>query len=208
MSAMIMQGFGNSIRIGVLAAATFAAAQSFATPASAGLLDFLFGGQQAQQQQQIQQQRQRMIYAPQVGAANAANAANPATGAKPARRVVREAPKGPIPYVAPAVASGPLGRFVNDPSLRRGDVVATPNGLMVFQGRTGANTHRTADFVPVSSAGAVTGSRRADLLNLDRTVRSTSPNTEFVAEKAEPKALVIAKRADNDARSAVAASED
>lgn len=207
MSATIMQGLGNSIRIGALAAATLAAAQSFATPASAGLLDFLFGGQQGQQQYQQQPQRQRMIYAPQAGAANSANAANPANGAKPARRVVRDAPKGPVPYVAPAVGSGPLGRFVNDPSLRRGDVVATPNGLMVFQGRTGSNTHRSADFVPVGSAGAVTGSRRADLLTLDRTVRSTSPNIEFVAEKAEPKALVIAKRADNDARSAVAAED-
>ena len=202
MSATIMQGLGHSIRIGGLAAATFVAAQSFATPASAGLLDFLFGRPQYQQQQL---QPQRMMFPPQSGAANAAN---PANADKPVRRVVRDTPKGPIPYVAPAVASGPLGRFINDPSLRRGDIVATPNGLMVFQGRTGASSHRSADFVPVSSASAVTGSRRADLLSLDRTVRSTSPNIDFVAEKAEPKALVIAKRADNDARSAVAASGD
>ncbi len=207
MSATIMQGVKNTIRIGALAAVTLAAAQSFATPASAGLLDFLFGGPQYQQQQRHYQQRQpqqpqqRMVYAPQPGAANAGNVA------KPARRVVREAPRGPIPYVAPAVASGPLGRFLNDPSLRRGDVVATPNGLMVFQGRTGSNTHRSADFVSVGSAGAVSSARRADLLNLDRTVRSSSPNIEFVAEKAEPKALVIAKRADNDARSTVAAGD-
>ena len=198
MSATIMQGVKNTIRNGALAAVTFAAAQSFATPASAGLLDFLFGGPQRQQQYQPPPQ-QRMIYAPQSSAANAGNVA------KPARRVVREAPRGPIPYVAPAVASGPLGRFLHDPSLRRGDVVATPNGLMVFQGRTGSNTHRSADFVSVGSPGAVNGARRADLINLDRTVRSSSPNIEFVAEKVEPKALVIAKRADNDARSTVVA---
>ncbi len=200
MSATIMHSFQKTMRVSALAAATFAAAQTFATPASAGLLDFLFGRPQHQQPQQPQ----RTIYAPQAGVANGANSAN---GAKPARRVVRDAPRGPIPYVAPPVASGPLGRFVNDPSLRRGDVVATPDGLMVFQGRTGSSAHRSADFVHVANAGAVTGARRADLLNLDRTVRSSSPNIEFVAEKAEPKALVIAKRADNDARSAAAAED-
>ncbi|MDP2358005.1 MAG: hypothetical protein Q8M31_18340 [Beijerinckiaceae bacterium] len=195
MGATIMQSLQNTMRVGALAAATFAAAQSFATPASAGLLDLLFGRPQYQQQHQPQPQ-QRMIYAPQSAAV---------TAAKPARRVVRDVPRGPIPYVAPAVASGPLGRFLHDPSLRRGDVVATPNGLMVFQGRTGSDSHRSADFVSVGSAVAVSGARRADLLNLDRTVRSSSPNVEFVAEKVEPKALLIAKRADNDARSAVAA---
>lgn len=196
MSASIMQGFGNTIRIGVLAA-TFVAAQSFATPASAGLLDFLFGG--AQQQQQRPQRQ--IIHAPQSGPFN-----EPAV-AKPTRRVVRDTPRGPIPYVAPTVASGPLGRFLHDPSLRRGDVVATPNGLMVFQGKPGSTTHRTADFVAVDSTSAVTGARRADLISLDRTVRSSSPNIEFVAEAAQPKALVIAKRADNDARGAVAAQD-
>jgi hypothetical protein len=68
MSATIMQGLGHSIRIGGLAAATFVAAQSFATPASAGLLDFLFGRPQYQQQQL---QPQRMMYPPQSGAARA-----------------------------------------------------------------------------------------------------------------------------------------
>lgn len=186
MSAMTRTSFGISIRTGLIAVSAFAAVQSFATPASAGLLDFLFGGGRPQQQ---------MIPAPQMA---------PAGPAKPVRRVVRDAPSGPKPYVAPPVAPGPLGRFVHDPSLRRGDVVATPNGLMVFQGRAGSTSHRASDFVPVGSAPAL-GSRRNDLLNLDRTVRATPANVEFVAEKAEPKPLVIAKRAENDARGAVSA---
>ncbi len=198
MSATFTQGFSKSVRIGALAAATFVAAQACPTPASAGLLDFLFGGQQYQPQQR------QMIYAPQARPANTANASSAATAP---RRVVRDTPRGPIPYVAPTVASGPLGRFLHDPSLRRGDVVATPNGLMVFQGKPGSTTHRSADFVAVDSASAVTGARRADLMNLDRTVRFSSPNIEFVAEAAQPKALVIAKRADNDARSTVAAQD-
>lgn len=185
MSAMTKAPFGISIRTGLIAVSAFAAVQSFATPASAGLLDFLFGGGRPQQQ---------MIAAPQPAPA----------AVKPVRRVVRDAPSGPKPYVAPPVAPGPLGRFVNDPSLRRGDVVATPNGLMVFQGRTGAASHRASDFVPVANAPAL-GARRNDLLNLDRTVRATPANVEFVAEKAEPKALVIAKRAENDARGAASA---
>lgn len=188
MSAMTKQTFGISIRTGLIAVSAFAAVQSIATPASAGLLDFLFGGRPQYQQQ--------MIAAPPSGAPSEARPA--------ARRVVRDVPRAPKPYVAPPVAPGPLGRFVHDPSLRRGDVVATPNGLMVFQGRTGANAHRVADFVPVASASSV-GARRADLIKLDRTVRSTPANVEFVAEKAEPKPLVIAKRAENDARNVASA---
>ena len=189
MSAMTNQTFGLSIRTGLIAVSAFAAAQSFATPASAGLLDFLFGGRPQYHQQQ------QMIAIPAPGGANAI---------KPARRVVRDVPRPPKPYVAPPVAPGPLGRFVHDPSLRRGDVVATPNGLMVFQGRGGAGTHKVADFVPVARASTV-GARRADLINLDRTVRAPHANIEFVAEKTDPKPLVIAKRAENDARSVASA---
>jgi hypothetical protein len=188
MSATVSRTIRHSMRAGLFAAGAFIVAQSFATPASAGLLDFLFGRPQPQYY---------VVATPPPSAPLAA---------KPVKRVVREVPRGPRPYVAPEVVEGPLGRFLRDPSLRRGDVVATPNGLMVFQGRAGSTSHRPSDFAPVASAG-VGGARRADLLTLDRTVRSSPANVEFVAEKAEPKTLVIAKRAENDTRAAVAGAD-
>ena len=156
----------------------FALAQGASTPASAGLLDFLFGRPQPQQ----------VTIAP------------PPPVFKPSRPRVLDEPSGPRPYVAPEVVAGPLGRFLRDPSLRRGDVVATPNGLMVFQGTSGSSNHKPSDFTPVDSARTIAGARRNDLVSLDRTLRSTSPNIQFVAEKPEPKALVIAKRPVNEPR--------
>ncbi|MFN3890681.1 MAG: hypothetical protein ACK4MV_09815 [Beijerinckiaceae bacterium] len=176
MSAMFDRTFGRQIRIAAYAAAAFATAQSFATPASAGLLDFLFGTSRPQPV-----------------------AVEPPPVAKPARpRVVHDEPRGPRPYVAPEVVPGPLGRFLRDPSLRRGDVVATPNGLMIFQGRAGSNNHKPSDFVPVASAGGVAGARRSELLNLDRTVRAVTPNVEFAVET-QSKPMQIAKRPDGGA---------
>ncbi|GAC1331662.1 MAG: hypothetical protein NVSMB26_10310 [Beijerinckiaceae bacterium] len=55
---------------------------------------------------------------------------------------------------------GPLGPFVNDPTLRAGDVVVTSKGLMVFRG-AGGHTHSERDFVSLSNAsGLVPGSRQ------------------------------------------------
>ncbi len=179
MSAQTSKTFVSRLRTMSFAVGAFALAQGAATPASAGLLDFLFG----------RPQPQPVMVAP------------PPPLAKPSRpRVVRDEPSGPRPYVAPEVVAGPLGRFLRDPSLRRGDVVATPDGLMVFQGTGGSSNHKPSDFVPVQNARTVAGARRNDLVSLDRTLRSTSPNIQFVVEKPEPKTLVIAKRAVNEPR--------
>lgn len=179
MSAEFVLIFGRQTRLAVLAAATFASSVSFGTPASAGLLDFLFG----------RPQPQPVMVAPPPPAARAARP-----------RILRDEPRGPRPYIAPEVVAGPLGRFLRDPSLRRGDVVATPDGLMVFQGRGGSGNHTAADFVPVSRAAGVGGARRNDLINLDRTVRASNPNIEFVAEKPQARTLLIAKRPDGEPR--------
>lgn len=184
MSAQFVQTFGRRVRRGVFAAVAVAAAQSFATPASAGLLDFLFG----------RPQPQPVIVAP------------PPLAAKPTRsRMILDEPRGPRPYVAPEVVPGPLGRFLRDPSLRRGDVVATPEGLMIFQGRRGSASHNASDFAPVASATSIRGARRNDLINLDRTVRATNPNIQYVVETQQPemqqpRTLLIAKRPDGDPR--------
>lgn len=199
MSAKLVRTFGQWLRSAAIAGAVLCAAQAAATPATAGLLDFLFSRPQSQPQPVYMIAPRPGMAMPGVSAADA----------KPHRpRVVRDVPRGPRPYVAPQVAAGPLGRFLHDTSLRRGDIVATADGLMVFQGRGGAGAHKPSDFVPVASASVATGARRSDLISLDRTVRTTTANVEFVAEKAEPKALVIAKRADTDVRSSLEAPTD
>lgn len=190
MSAQTVHTFTSRVGATGFAVAMIMMAQGAATPASAGLLDFLFG----------RPQPQPVMVAP-----------PPAE--KPRPRVVRDEPRGPRPYVAPEVVPGPLGRFLRDPSLRRGDVVATPNGLMVFQGSGGSANHRASDFVPVASAPSIGGARRNDLVSLDRTLRSTPANVQFVAEAAEPRTLVIAQRAENapgaaDARAEIGAGPE
>lgn len=89
----------------------------------------------------------------------------------PAPPVATPEPEKPGPYVAPPVMPGPLGRFLRDPTLRRGDVVATVNGLMVFRGSPGSR-HEERDFVPVARAGSLIASRRtrAELARLDKAV--------------------------------------
>lgn len=108
------------------------------------------------------------------------------------RRVVHsEAGVKPAPYVAPPVMPGPLGRFLRDPTLRRGDVVATADGLMVFRGSSGSR-HTSRDFAPLSqSAALVSGKARTELAKLDGVVRSRdnyghTPGASEVAENSAP----------------------
>jgi hypothetical protein len=56
----------------------------------------------------------------------------------------------------PPVGAGPLGPFLNDPTLRSGDVVVTTEGLMVFRGR-GGSRHSPRDFASLARAGSKTG---------------------------------------------------
>lgn len=101
------------------------------------------------------------------------------------QRIPRQETSKPEPYVPPEVMPGPLGRFLRDPSLRRGDIVATANGLMVFRGSAGAR-HSTKDFVPVAKAGSlVKRGIRAELAKLDGAVRTgPDPAAETLAKSA------------------------
>ena len=97
---------------------------------------------------------------------------------------VRNAPRAEIakpgPYVAPEVMPGPLGRFLKDESLKRGDVVATAQGLMVFRGSS-KSTHRASDFVPVAKANSLLAKRtRTELAKMDQVVRSAATNFDAV----------------------------
>ncbi len=82
------------------------------------------------------------------------------------------APAKPEPYVAPEVMPGPLGRFLKDPTLKRGDVVATVDGLMVFRANSGSK-HRAKDFVPLAKAAQFLPKKmRTDLARMDHVVRT------------------------------------
>jgi hypothetical protein len=56
---------------------------------------------------------------------------------------------------------------LNDSTLRRGDAVMTPSGLMVFQGAKSRSMSRSG-FVPVSQAAGLAKAPRAALLALER----------------------------------------
>jgi hypothetical protein len=111
----------------------------------------------------------------------------------PASRI--ETSAKPAPYVAPPVMPGPLGRFLRDPTLRRGDVVATADGLMVFRGSAGSR-HSEKDFVPLSRGGALVAARaRTELARLNRAVRAHDGELEssMLAEVAQKEPPIVAQ---------------
>lgn len=79
-------------------------------------------------------------------------------------------PAKPEPYIAPPVAPGPLGRFLNDPTLRAGDIVATEQGLMVYRGGA-SSRHVEANFAPIGESKKLVGDKRQQLVALDRELR-------------------------------------
>lgn len=67
-------------------------------------------------------------------------------------------PQAPRAYIPPASGreAGPLDPFLNDSTLRHGDVVVTPDGPMRFRGRD-SFSHRTEDFAPVDQTAPPPG---------------------------------------------------
>lgn len=57
-------------------------------------------------------------------------------------------PRAPRAYTPPDRDTGPLDPFLNDSTLRPGDVVVTPDGPMRFRGQDGFS-HRSEDFSPM-----------------------------------------------------------
>ena len=70
-------------------------------------------------------------------------------------RAIEESGK-PDKVEPPPVGAGHLGPFLNDPTLRSGDVVVTSEGLMVFRGRSSAS-HSPREFASLAKAGSKTG---------------------------------------------------
>ncbi|MBV8850768.1 MAG: hypothetical protein JOZ16_14425 [Methylobacteriaceae bacterium] len=86
-------------------------------------------------------------------------------------------PHGPTPQEVMAAikavksGKGPLGPFINDPTLRVGDVVVTTKGLMVYRGG-GGPSHREGDFVSVSNASGLVANKQT-LISLEKASRLT-----------------------------------
>jgi hypothetical protein len=66
---------------------------------------------------------------------------------------------------------GPLGPFLNDPTLRAGDVVVTTKGLMVYRG-DGGHSHSASEFVSVASASGLVANKQT-LISLEKASRLT-----------------------------------
>lgn len=66
-----------------------------------------------------------------------------------------------------AVGPGPLGPFLNDVTLRPGDAVVTPAGVMIFRGRV-ASHHEVADFVPADQDGSLPKDHQPEIAAIDR----------------------------------------
>ncbi len=78
----------------------------------------------------------------------------------------------------------------SDPTLREGDVVVKPAGLVVFKG-SASYPHRSADFTPIESYARIAGDMRKTLgeMKVNNTVQSTAPVETLAASAgAEPAA--------------------
>ena len=140
-----------------IVAASLVAAAAF-TPGAAHAcnpIQFLFGGCRPEPTPQPQQSLENMIDRNQGQAVRAKRkpvAAGPARGAKQAA------------IAPPAGASvGSVAHFAEDKTLRRGDVVVTSEGFLVYRGQSAA--HSRDDFEPLTKA-------RDELANLEKASRN------------------------------------
>ncbi len=115
------------------------------------------------------------------------------------RHSATEEGSGPKKYVAPEVLPGPLGQFLRDPTLKRGDVVATSRGLMVFRGASG-RSHQASDFVALSSGARHAAGNRADLAALEKAIGRLRNQPEPAAQGAQVAQAGAPVVAQDDAR--------
>jgi hypothetical protein len=126
-----------------------------------------------------------------------------------AARVAPEAGKPrPAKGARPPVLAGPLGPFLLDPTLRRGDVVVTTAGLKVFTGGSFAGQHNAREFQALSQATRYVPGNTNILLSIDRANRlSTGPMVETAAlpRPGEPAKTGDPAKSDNPAKPGEAA---
>ena len=136
-----------------------------AGPAKADFFDFLFHPQQQAQPQAVYYAQPNAYPAPRSGLAPAfrskAHAAKPSRAiANAADKVFGESRDKAMKPTPPVAGVGPLGPFVNDPTLRSGDVVVTSSGIRVFHGPS-EHHHTASDFVALAQSQFNTSNYRA-----------------------------------------------
>lgn len=144
----------RSLAVAALAGGSLVAASS---SAQAGLFDFLFGGGQRQAPQYAPQ------YAPSYGApldvrVNPHKRKPQAAKARPAReRTTKVVNRAINPKDHP-------NWHLEDPTLRRGDIVVLPTGVMVYQG--GPKPQTREDFSKLSDSRLVSKKEKDRILNM------------------------------------------
>ena len=102
-------------------------------------------------------------------------------------RAIEESYGKPDKIAPPPVGPGPLGPFLNDPTLRSGDIVVTTQGLMVYRGG-GGSRHSPRDFVSLARAG----SKSAQLAAIERANRRGQSPLVVAESDPPPKAATPA----------------
>ena len=192
-----------------LAIIAFAVAEA-ASPAQAGLLDFLFGGGRPQQQTTY-------IPIPQQnfdqGFPGRDSRRKPADAAKAAANDHRTADQAARDLAASRKLAevardyGPKAAFMQDPTLRHGDIVVMPSGIEVFEGSGGGKIHAANQFRPLSRSAyrnrsdlallqAASGLNAAPQAAPDLPTAAARPLTIPGKRAQKPKAVSIKRTAD------------
>jgi hypothetical protein len=93
--------------------------------------------------------------------------------------VEKNMPAGPSPTEVMAAikaakgGDGPLGPFLNDPTLQAGDVLVTTKGFMVFRGEE-SQVQEDTDFVTIANASGLVANAKT-LISLERASRLSPP---------------------------------
>lgn len=97
---------------------------------------------------------------------------------------VASKPKPPVVQLDPATDPS---WYLKDPTLRRGDIVVTANGVMVYQGGRGSDDNRRADFT------ALSGGKDAKGWKHQLETAAAGGRSFFEAVSAPPKPAVTAQ---------------
>jgi hypothetical protein len=180
-----------------------AALPASSVPASAGLLDLLFGNRTQAPVAQPQSSSLPMSVSPQGAsrrplatvrkpAAQAHASAKPRSArASLARSASGERPvkTSGRPDSRPDVMPGPVGQFLLDPTLRRGDVVVTSEGLKIYVGSS-RGQHEANEFVALSEATQFKAGGSPILAEIDKANILASPALVEEAGEALPKPVL------------------
>lgn len=90
-------------------------------------------------------------------------------------------------------ARTPLGPFLNDPTLRRGDIVVTREGLRVFDGGPAA-LHRASSFRPLAQGRHLIASNSKQLAAIEKAngTRASVSATALAAKPAPKRERIVA----------------